>query len=237
MAKLEAAFDVFLAHGREDERADGRQADLATVGVAGEHRVDVGEARMADDVVDVIRLVAHEDDGGRGVCRDGEIEVRVAGSGVVGAAEPEVVGATLNGHIAVDEHGRAVGAQGSDDVLGADPDIVIAEAGEALGRVEALKNLCCDAGGAPGVLVGQRAAADEVAGDKHEVRMEAVDDVDGVLEERRLGVLLEMDVADLNDMKADEGVGEIAEGEGPVGDFDLVTPVGAGIRSEGQASG
>src|SRR5579875_3906793 len=93
VVELEAAFDVLFAHGRKDERADGGEADLAAVGVAGEHGVDVAEARVADDVVDVVGLVAHEDDGRGGEGRDGEIEVGGAGAGVVGAAEPDVVGA------------------------------------------------------------------------------------------------------------------------------------------------
>ena len=76
--------------GRMSGPRTGRR-HLAAVGVAGEHRVDPGEARMADDVVDEVRLVAHEDDGRAGRVGDGEVEVGVAGAGVVGAAEPEVV--------------------------------------------------------------------------------------------------------------------------------------------------
>ena len=235
VAELEAAFDVLLAHGREDERAEDRQADLASVGVAGEHRVDPGEARMADDVVDVVRLVAHEDDGRAGGVGDGEVEVGVAGAGVVGAAEPEVVGAALDGNVAVDEHGRAVGRERGDDVAGADADVVVAEAGVALRRLEALEDLGGDAGGAPGVLVRGGAAADEVAGDENEVGVKLVDDVDGVLEEPGLGVLLEVDVGELNESESDEGVGEFADGEGALGDLDLVARVGAAVGGEARA--
>ena len=43
-----------------------------------------------------------------------------------------------------------------DDVAGADADVVVAEAGEALGRLEALEDLGGDAGGAPGVACPRR---------------------------------------------------------------------------------
>lgn len=232
VVELETSFDVLLAHGGEDERADGGEADLASVGVAGEHGIDVGEARVADDVVDVIRLMAHEDDGRGGGGGDGEVEIGVAGAGVVGAAEPEVVGAALDRDVAVDEHGRAVGAEGIDDVLGTDGDVVVAETGEALGGLELGEDLGGDAGGAPGDAVGGRAAADDVAGDEDEVGVEVVDGLDGLAEEPGLGVLLEMDVGELDEAEADEGVGEVAEGEGALGDLELMARVGAGVGGE-----
>lgn len=237
VVELEAAFDVLLAHGWEDERADGGDAHLAAVGVAGEHGVDVAEARVADDVVDVVGLVAHEDDGRGGIGGDGEIEVGGAGAGVVGAAEPDVVGAALDGDVAVDEHGRAVGAEGIDDVLGADGDVVIAEAGEALGRAELGEDLGGDAGGAPGDAVGGGAAADEVAGEEDELGVEVVDGLDGLAEEPGLGVFLEVDVGELDKAEADEGVREVAQGEGALGDLDLMARVGAGVGGEREPGG
>ncbi len=119
--------------------------------------------------------------------------------------------------------------EGTDDVLGADGDVVVAEAGEALGRAEFGEDLGGDAGGAPGDAVGSGAAGDEVAGEENEVRVEAVDGLDDALKEPGLGVLLEVDVGELDDAEADEGVGEIAEGEGALGDLDLVARVGAGV--------
>jgi len=83
---VEHAFDVLLTHGREDEWAEDGKADLAAVGVAREHEVDEREAGVEDDVLDVVRLVAHEDDGCAGVWGDGKVQVGDAGSGIVGAA-------------------------------------------------------------------------------------------------------------------------------------------------------
>ncbi len=89
VAEAEVALDVLLTHWRKDERAEEGQADLAAVGVAGEHEVDERAARMLDDGVGVVGFVSHEDDGAVGFGGDGEVEVGVAGSGVVGAAEPD----------------------------------------------------------------------------------------------------------------------------------------------------
>lgn len=83
VTEVEEAFDVFFAHGREDERAEDGKANLAAVGVAGEHEIDVGETRVVDDVVDVVGLVTHEDDGRGGRGRDGCGERGIAGAGVV----------------------------------------------------------------------------------------------------------------------------------------------------------
>ena len=66
------ALSKLAAHGREGERANEGKADLAAVGVAGEHEVDQREAGVLDDLVGVVGLVDHEDDGGAGNGGDGE---------------------------------------------------------------------------------------------------------------------------------------------------------------------
>ena len=43
VVEVEEAFDVFFAHGGKDEGAEDGEADLAAVGVAGEHEVDERE--------------------------------------------------------------------------------------------------------------------------------------------------------------------------------------------------
>jgi len=68
---VEEAFDVLFAHRWEDERADHGKANLAAVGVAGEHEVDVGEAGVLDDRVDEVRFVTHEEHRGVGHGGDG----------------------------------------------------------------------------------------------------------------------------------------------------------------------
>ena len=96
------AFRVLFAHGRQDERAEEGESDLAAVGVAGEHQVDEGCSGVGDDMVCEVGLVRHEEDGAVGFDGEGEIEVGVAGAGVVDAAEPETGAVAFDGEVLVD---------------------------------------------------------------------------------------------------------------------------------------
>ena len=58
-----------------------------------------------------------------------------------------------------------------------------------------------------------------------------------MLEEPGLGVLLEVDVGELDESESDEGVGEVADLEGAVGDLDLVARVGATVGGEREPGG
>ncbi len=75
--------------GGRTRAAEEGKPDLAAVGVAGEHEIDEGAAGVSDYGVGVVRLVRHEDDGAVGFDRDSEVEVGIAGAGVVDAAEPD----------------------------------------------------------------------------------------------------------------------------------------------------
>ena len=223
MIEVEHAFDVLLAHGRKDEGAEDGEADLAAVGVAREHEVDEREAGVLDDRLDVIGLVAHEDHGCTRVGGNGEIQVGDTGSGVVGAGEPEEVATALEGEVAVDQDGSAVGLEWGNDVIGTDVDVVIAEDAEALGSFESGEDLGSYAGCFPGLAEGEGSAADEVSGDEDKVRSHGIDLRDHVLQEVGLGELFEVDVAELNDPEVLEAVGEIADGDGEAGDLPFVT--------------
>lgn len=226
VVEVKDSFDVLLAHGREDQRADVGEADLAAVGVAGEHEVDEREAGMPDDPVDIIRLMAHEEDGCVGPGGDGVVEVGSAGAGVVGATQPEDVVTAFNGGVAVDEDGGSVGLEGANDVLGTDADVVVAEDAEALRRFECGEDLGCGSCGLPGDGVGPGSTADEVSGDEDEVGLEGIDLGDHAFEEVGLGELLEVDIAHLDDAEALKGVGEIADGDGAVRDLEFVACIG-----------
>ncbi len=80
------AFGVLLAHGREDERAEEGEPDLAAMGVTGKHEVDERTARVGEDLVGVVGLVRHEKDGTVWFGGNGQVEVGMAGAGVVDAA-------------------------------------------------------------------------------------------------------------------------------------------------------
>jgi hypothetical protein len=234
--ELEETLDILLAHGWEDQRANVGEADLAAVGVAGEHEVDEREARVQNDLVDIIGLVAHEEDRRIGSGGDGEVEIGPAGSGVVGAAEPDDVLAAFEGGIAVDEDGRSVGFQGTHYMLGTDVDVVVAEDAEALRGLEGGEDLCANTSGPPGNGERGGTAADEVSCDENKVGIEVVDLGDHTFKERGLGVLLEMDVAHLDDAEALERVGEVADGEVEAGDFELVARVGSSVGGQTEAS-
>ena len=60
--------------------------------------------------------------------------------------------------------------------------------------------------------MGERAVADEVAGEEKEVGVEAVDLGDDTADEGGVGVLVEVDVGELDDAVAVEGFGEIGDG-------------------------
>src|SRR6202789_4672280 len=181
-----------------------------------------------------VGLRAHEDDGGVGAGGDGEVEIGGAGAGVVCAAEPEDVAAAFEGEVAVDENGGAVGFEGTNDLVAADVGVVVAEDAEALRGLEGGEDFSGDAGGAPGDLEGERAGADEVPGDENEIGGEGVDLGDHFFEEGGFGVLLEVDVAYLDDAEALEAVGEIADGEGEAGDLELVAAVGSSIGGQAE---
>ena len=85
MTEVEEAVDVLFAHRWKDERADDREADLAAVGVAGEHEVDEREAWVLDYRIDEVWFVAHENDGRFRVGRNGQFKVTGRGAGVAGA--------------------------------------------------------------------------------------------------------------------------------------------------------
>ena len=235
MAEVEEAFDVFFAHRWEDEWADYREADLSAVSMAGEHHVDEWEAGVFDNGVDEVGFVAHEEYRGVGHRWDGEIQVAGGGSGIAGSGEPEVVAAALNGNVAVYEHGRAVGFEHVDDLLGAYGDVVIAEDGVALRGFEGGENFGADAGGfeREGWIAG--AAAAEIAGEEDEFGVEGVDVGDGLLEEGRLGVLLEVDVGELGHAEALEGVRQVFDGEGAWDDAELVASVKARVGGQAEA--
>jgi hypothetical protein len=99
-------------------------------------------------------------------------------------------------------------------VLGADALVVIAERAVTLRCFQTAKDFCADAGALPGELVAARAFADEVSGEKDEVRVESVGLGDDVLEEPGFGELLEVDVADLDDAESDEWIGKVRDREG-----------------------
>jgi hypothetical protein len=222
LAELVVTHGIFFAHGGEDKGAQEGQANLSSVGVAGEHEIDQMAAGVGDDGVGVIGLVGHENYGCAGGGWDGEIEVGMAGAGIFEATDPEAVAIFLDSDVLVDEDGRAATGEGLDDQGGVISDVVIAENGIAKGSGEGGDDL----GTAMGCVVGdrerERSVGDEVAGEQDEIGGENVDFVDDALEEEGFGVFVEVDVAKLHDAIAVEGAGQIGDGDGAVDYIELV---------------
>lgn len=232
MAEAVEAFGVLLAHGRQDERTDEGQPDLATMGVAGEHDVDEGAAGVCENFVGVVGLVRHEEDGAVGFCGDGEVEVGTAGAGVVDAAEPEAVAVSFDGEMLVDENRSAVGGEGLGDQGAVEGDIVVAEDGVAQGGGEGGEDLGAAAERVAAGDEGEGAVGDEVAAEEDEVGVEGVDLLYDALEEEGLGVLVEVDVAELDDAIAVEGGRQIVDSDGALDDVEFVTGDFAGVESQ-----
>ncbi len=163
VADLEVTLHVLLAHGREDKGADEGETKLAAVGVAGEHEVDEREAGMVLEDIDVVGLMDEVDDRGARLAGDGEVGVRGAGAGVIGAGDVEALHLALEGEEAVDQDGGAVGLELVHNEVGVHRDVVVAQDSDALGSFEAGKDLGRPASGADGDTAGAGTAADEVA--------------------------------------------------------------------------
>ena len=86
---------------------------------------------------------------------------------------------------------------------------MVSKASVAVGSGEGRHDLGAAADGmAPGDE-GERAVGDEVARNQNEVRAESIDFMDDALEEEGLCELVEVNIADLDDAVAVEGIGEI----------------------------
>ena len=228
------AFRIEPAEGRERERAKAGDADLTAVGVAGEDKIHVAAAVVGDDVVGVVGLMGHQEYGCVGISGQGEREVGVAFGDVVDAAEEEMGAPALDAYVLVDEQRKSVVLHVVADDARADDDIVIAEDSVALGAGEGAEQGGAAGGGGERDIDRERAAADEVAGDEEEVGGKGVDPADDVAEEKLFGVLLEVDVGELDDAEAVERRGQVADGESAVGDLDIVAGGLVGVEADGR---
>ena len=216
------AFGIAPAIGRQGERAQAGNADLAAVGVAGEDEVDERTEVVVGDAVGVVGLVRHEEDGCVGGCGEGGGEVGLLGGEAVDAAKEEVLVVSFEADVLVDEQGQAVGFEVAADDAGADERVVIAEDAVTQGTGEGGEQLGAAGGGGERDGEGHGAAGAEVAGDEDEIGGEGVDLGDDAVEEIVFGELFEMDIGKLDDAEAVEGGGQVAEVEGGMGDGELV---------------
>ena len=110
--------------------------------------------------------------------------------------------------------------------------VVVSQNAEALGAGEGLDSLGAVVDGFFGEEA-RGAVGDEVTGDEDQVGGDLVDLLDDVVEVEGLGVLVEVDVGELDDAEAVEGLGEVAQDHGEMGDLEVVAGVLARVEGEG----
>jgi hypothetical protein len=207
------------------------------MGVPGEHEINEMAPGMGDDGVGVVGLVGHKEDGTVGFLGDGEIQVGVAGAGVVYAAEPETGAVAFDGEMLVDENRCVMSSEGFDDKGSVKGDIMVAEDGVPERGGKGGEYLSTAANCVTAGDEGERAVGDEVTGEQDEIGGESINVVDDALKEEGFRVLVEVDVADLDDAIAMEGRGQIWDRDGALDDVNLVACNLAGIESESGGCG
>lgn len=98
-----------------------------------------------------------------------------------------------------------------------------------------------DAGAFPcagyGPFTRQQFGGHEIAGEENRIGAQAVDAVDGFTEKERLSELVQMDVTQLDDMEAVEGLGKIGQPNFGMGDLNDVARNFAGIERKPRGTG
>ncbi len=202
------------------------------MGVAGEDEVDGVTARVSGDRGGIVGLMRHEQNRRIRVGRDGEIEVGAAEGDVVNAAKENVCVTVVDANVLIDEDGKAVGLEVVADDAGADDGVMVAENAEAEGAGKSAEDFRAAGGGGEGDIDRHGAAAGVVAGDEEEVGLEGVDLVEDATEKKVFGVLLEVDVGNLNEAEAIESRGKGGEEEGAGENLALVPRPLVGIEAD-----
>lgn len=226
------ALRIELAVGWQGKGAEAGDADLTAVGVAGEDEIDMLSAGVGEDRVGEVGLVRHEQDGCVGLLGHCKGEVRRAPGVVVDAAEKDVLVAAFDANVLVDEEGKTVMLEVVADDAWADEDVMIAEDAVSLRAGEGAEEFRASCGGLERDVEGLWPIADEVAGDEDEVWIKRVDFLYDAAKEEIFGVLLEVNVGELNETESVEGRGKLREVEGAEGSFDGVAAVFVAVERD-----
>ena len=221
-AKMEETFNVLPSAVREDDWADEGEADLASVGVAGQHEVDQMAARVGEYVIGEVGGVAHEQDRAIGFPGNGEVKFRHLGYRIMHAAEPEALALALNRDVFVHKQRDINRGQALMDDGRAEEGVVVAHDGESLGTGDASEDFSATMHRPQDEATGQRSKADVVPRKEDKVWSHRVDVADNSAHEGGFGVLVEMNVAYLDDAKVVERIGQVVDGDGAGEDADLV---------------
>ena len=105
-------------------------------------------------------------------------------------------------------------------MLVSDHYVVIAEYGITVWTLEIVEEAGALPGRADGESPGQKFQGHIIAGEKHCIGIQAVDAVDGIAEQERLGELVQVNIAELRRTKSVEGGGKAWEKNVAPRDFD-----------------
>jgi hypothetical protein len=187
VVKVVVAFGVDTAERGQYEGAEEGEADLASVGVAGQDEVDELCPGVLLNGEGVVRLVGHKDDGCSGIVGYGKIEVRVTGAWVLHTCDPDAVAVALYGEVAVVEDGDSIALEGVDDGGRAYAYVMISEDGEAQGAGDGGEEFRATVGGMRAGDEGKGTYGHEVSGEEDEVWIKGVNALDDFPEEVRFG--------------------------------------------------
>src|ERR1700758_5574346 len=153
------------------------------------------------------------------------------------SGKPEVRAVALDRKRAVGQRRNAVNLKRIDHDLPADQRVVIAERGKAMRTLNAAEDLRARIAEARAEMPGLHPVGDKVAGEHDNLGMKRIDAADHFAYERWLGVFVVMDIADLHDAQTVEGLGQAAQADGLLDDFEIVPVPETGIRDEATAGG
>jgi len=236
VSEPEPALDILLSQFGQDHRAQERQANLASVGVAAQHEANRAAGWMIPQVVGVVRSMAHEQDRLAGLIADwrgdGQIGVRAALGRIVKTSQPDSGAAALDGHAGVAKHRDAIGRECGRGLCAPHQDLMVSEDSKSQFAVERVKKVGALPCGVDGTCSGTDTVADEIAGEQHGVRLEAVHLVDGVAKEKRLSEFVEVDIGEMRDPPTVEGCGQAGENDGMARDLNPVAFNAAGVQGQ-----
>jgi hypothetical protein len=111
------------------------------MGVAAQNQGDCLTCGLHTQLIDIIRRMAHQDDGFVGDVsnpgRDRHVRGRLSTAGVIEPSKPEPASTALNGQVGVAKHCHAVVLESLADVLFTGQDVMIAKDGVSLPALEA----------------------------------------------------------------------------------------------------
>lgn len=229
--KSKVPFDIFAAHGRKNDRTCQREPDLSAVRVTGKNQVNCRRSRMLHDSVCIIRGMSHENDRRTWVFRKALVEIWSSRTRVIRATDPETVSPSFKRCVVVDENRDSIGNKSPGHHRGSYRDVVVPENRVARGALQSAQDLSAAVSCVLGGDKGQGSPGDEVAGEQHRIRRESVDVTDDTFKKVRFRVLVQVNIAHLDDSEALEGEWQVGDGDVLGGEVEFMPGNLTGVES------